>query len=356
MAWLCRCSRARALGALLLTFALAHPCHGQSQAGGAAPASVPRTVSVSLHIISIDEIDSASETFHADFYISFRWHDPALENVNPEKADCSKTGKPLIEFMNSRDVESLGEEVLEMVSPGTCLLQRRYTGTFSSRMDLEDFPFDEQFLTIALESQNETSDEMVFSFEPKGEVAVGIRGRTIPLSKDTLFGSESRLPEWTITAADVRESTSYYYAYPYSHLQFDVKIARRVGYYVWKILSVLVMLVVLSWGVFLIDSADIGNRMAVSITLLLAAVAFGLVTGSLIPRISYLTLLDFYTLGCYVLLFLAPAESLLVYRLRQRKESGSGTVLSTARRIDRLALTCFPAAFLLLHLLLWAHS
>ena len=355
MAWLCRRSRARALGALLLTSALALPGHGQSQAEGAAPAPKPRTVSVSLHIISIDGIDSASETFRADFYVSSQWRDPVPENVNPENAGCSKTAKPLIEFMNSRDVEPLGEEALTRVSPEACLLQRRYTGTFSSRMNLEDFPFDEQFLTIALESQNEASNEMVFSFAPKSGVDVDIRGRTIPISKDTLFGRENHLPEWTITAADVRESTTYYFTvYPYSHLQFDVKITRRVGYYIWKIMSVLLMLVVLSWAVFLIDPADIGNRMAVSITLLLAAVAFAFVTGSLIPRISYLTLLDFYVLGCYVLLFLAPAESLLVYRLRQRKESGSA--FSVARRIDRLALACFPAAFLLLHLLLWAHS
>ena len=68
-------------------------------------------------------------------------------------------------------------------------------------------------------------------------------------------------------------------------------------------------------------------------------------TGGLIPRVSYLTLLDLYVLGCYVLLFLAPAESLLAYRLQAR-----------ARRIDRLALICFPAAFLLLHLVVWIRS
>ncbi|HEV2855179.1 MAG TPA: hypothetical protein VHC97_20460 [Thermoanaerobaculia bacterium] len=305
-------------------------------------------MSVSLNIISIDEIDSARETFRADFYISFQWHDPALENVGPEKTDCSKAGQPLIEFMNSRDLEPRGEELLTRVS-GNCLLQRRYAGTFSSRMDLEDFPLDEQFLTIALESQNETSDEMFFSFEPKGGMAVDVRGRTIPIRKDAVLGSEIHLPEWTITAANVRESTTYYYtAYPYSHLQFDVKITRRVGYYLWKIMFVMVMLVALSWAVFLIDPSDIGNRMAVSITLLLAAVAFSFVTGSLIPRISYLTLLDLYVLSCYVLLFLAPAESLIVYRLRAQDK--------VARRIDRLALVCFPAVFLLLHLLLWMHS
>jgi uncharacterized membrane protein YhaH (DUF805 family) len=178
---------------------------------------------------------------------------------------------------------------------------------------------------------------------------VDIRGRTVPVTRDEIFDREVHMPEWALAGAQVRESTSLYYAGtdPYSRAQFDMKITRRVGYYIWKVMSVLVMLVVLSWAVFLIDPADIGNRMAVSITLFLAAVAFAFVTSGLIPRISYLTLLDLYILGCYVLLFLAPAESLLVYRLRDE---------SRARKIDRLALACFPAAFVLLHVFIWMRS
>jgi hypothetical protein len=337
-----------ALGALLLL--LAQPGHGQAG---------PRTVQVSLQINSITDIDSARESFRADLYVTIRWHDPTLADVDPEQVDWSKTRKPSIEFMNSQDAQLLGGETPRVESPGVGVSEARYAGTFSSRMDLEDFPFDEQTLSIAMESQNETSDQMVFTYRSSKGGSVDVRGRRILISKDAILGREIHLPEWTITAAEVSESTHRYYSgtEPYSHLRFDLEIDRRVGYYVWKILSVMMMLVVLSWAVFLIEPGDIGNRMAVSITLLLAAVAFAYVTGSLIPRISYLTLLDVYILGCYLLLFLAPAESMLVYRLNARdKERGARTALPIARRIDRLALWCFPLIFLLLHLFIWARS
>ena len=340
-----RCSHALvlgiALGMLLLVLASAHPGHGQSQGG-------PRAVTVSLQVNSITEIDSAKETFRADFYMTLSWHDPALVNADPQNVDWSRIRKPVIELINSQDAEPLGQEVLRLESPGVARCENRYAGTFSSRMDLEDFPFDEQFLSILVESQNETADQMVFFFRPNQGVRVDVRGKTVPIRMGSVFGSELYLPEWKVTTANVREATYHYYGdHPYSRFQLDLKIARRVGYYIWKIMSVLVMLVVLSWAVFLIDPADIGNRMAVSITLFLAAVAFAFVTSGLIPRISYLTLLDIYILGCYVLLFLAPVESLLVYRLRNG---------SRARRIDRLALWGFPAAFLLLQLLVWVRS
>ena len=48
-----------------------------------------------------------------------------------------------------------------------------------------------------------------------------------------------------------------------------------------------------------------------------------------------------------MLLFLAPVESLLVYKLRDD---------SRARQIDRLSLWLFPTAFLLLHVLIWMRS
>ncbi len=302
-----------------------------------------------LLINAISDIDSARETFSADVYLTLWWRDPALLNVDPAQADWSKTLKPKIEFMNSQDTGGLGEEHPEIASPGVGLVEARYTGTFHSRMDLHDFPFDEQIITLSLESQNETADEMVYFVQPvKGGVVMDVQNRAVPLPWNAIFNQEIHLPEWTITGVDVRELKIPYYGGTerYSRLTYEVKIARKIGYYVWKIMSVLVMLVILSWVIFLIAPADIGNRMAVAITLFLAAVAFAYVVGTLIPRVSYLTLLDKYTLGCYMLLFLAPLESLLVYRLAQKD-------LAKARRADRMALLCFPAAFLLLHLMVW---
>lgn len=351
MAKQCRLSHAGALGALLLLApALAHPGHGQSLTGGAAPSAGPRVVEVSLLLHSISDIDSARETFRGDFHLTLQWRDPVLAQADPENIDWSKSKKPLIEFMNYyQDVASVGDEPPQVVSPGVAASQTRYIGTFTSQMDLEDFPFDEQTLSIELESMTEDANELVFAFRPSKGAAIDIQGRNVTVPTNVIIPREIHLPEWTITGIEVRESKYLYYegTKAFSHLRFDLKLARRIGYYVWKIMAVLVILVVLSWGVFLIEPADVGNRLAVSITLLLAAVAFAFVTGSLIPRVSYLTLLDLYVLGCYILLFLAAAESLLVYRMRARE---------TARRIDRLALACFPAAFLLLHLVVWIRS
>lgn len=78
-----RSSRAGVLGALLLSLLSAHPSLGQGQ---------PRIVMASIQINSITEIDSARETFPADFYVTLRWDDPALLNIDPDQVDWSKPG------------------------------------------------------------------------------------------------------------------------------------------------------------------------------------------------------------------------------------------------------------------------
>ncbi len=108
------------------------------------------------------------------------------------------------------------------------------------------------------------------------------------------------------------------------------------------------MIVALSWIVFLMDAGDLGNRSTVSVTLLLATVAFSYVVSGITPRISYLTLLDWFLLGCFALIFLSAAESVLVHSLQRRGKEAAVTA-----RIDRWSLAAFPALFLLLNVLLW---
>ena len=85
----------------------------------------------------------------------------------------------------------------------------------------------------------------------------------------------------------------------------------------------------------------------VSVTLLLATVAFSYVVSGITPRISYLPLLDWFLLGCFALIFLTTQETVAVYLLHRRgKDAG-------AARIDRWSVVVFPVFFLLFNLLLW---
>ena len=94
--------------------------------------------------------------------------------------------------------------------------------------------------------------------------------------------------------------------------QFHVHARRKYNYYLWNIASMVNMISILAFTSFSIDRSDIGKRLSVSLTLLLTVVAFKNFVSSILPKVSYLTLLDKYVLFNVAFIFLVSIENALV--------------------------------------------
>lgn len=314
----------------------------------ATPPAQPTRVAASFSFITIDDVDSVNETFNADFYLRLGWDDPRLEGLSPDQIDSGAIWRPTVEVTNSRDVQQPWEPYCQFPGPGKAVLLSRLHGTFAAPMDLHDFPFDHQVLPIEIEALGLTADQMVFGYPGDRHEE---RDWTAPLKPKEVLGTSVQLPEWEIEAVQVHGYDNYYrfVGGTYARYRIELLVSRQSGFYVWKIIAIEAMIVVLSWIAFLLDAGEVGNRSAVSITLLLATVAFSYVVGEITPRISYLTRLDWFLLGCFVLIFLSALETVAVYVLQRR-----GKRAAVPARIDRWSLAGFPLLFLLLNLLIWA--
>ncbi len=315
--------------------------------GPATPPAQPTRVAASFFFSTIENVDSVNETFNADFYLRLEWDDPRLAGLPSEQIDRATMWRPKVEVVNSRDVEQPWEPYLLFPGPGKLTLMNRFHGTFAAPMDLHDFPFDHQVLPVEVESLQYTARQVAFHYPGHGRQE---QGWSTMLKQEELLGSGVRLPEWKIEAVQVRELEKYYNFMDarYSRYRIEILVSRRSGFYVWKVIVIEAMILVLSWVIFLMDAGEIGNRSAVSVTLLLATVAFSYVVSGITPRVSYLTLLDWFLLGCFGLIFLSMLETVVVYLLHRR-----GTRAAVAARIDRWSLALFPVLFLLVNALLW---
>lgn len=313
----------------------------------ATPPATPTRVEGSFYFTAIENVDSVNETFSADFYLLLKWDDPRLAGLRPEQIDSSAIWEPKIEAVNSRDLERAWDPYFQFPGPGRLTLQSRLHGTFAAPMDLHDFPFDNQVLPVEIESSAFPARRVVFGYAGNRREE---RGWIVPVKPEEVLESSVRLPEWKIEAIQVRELGRYYRFEDasYSRYRIEILVSRRSGFYVWKVIVIEALIVALSWVVFLLDAGEIGNRSAVSVTLLLATVAFSYVVSGITPRVSYLTLLDWFLLGCFVLIFLSCLESAVVYLLHRR-----GTEATRISRLDRWSLAAFPLLFLLFNILLW---
>jgi len=315
------------------------------------PPAHPVRITPNFYFNSVTDLDSVSESFQADFYLYMDWEDPRLVSTNPALRAEGMKWEPKIDLVNALDQKSRWlSPLVEYPAPGRVRLLSSYAGKFRAPMDLRDFPFDRQVLPVFVESSSNIGDLTFDGGIEKKARRDGEQGW--PADPRNVLSERVRLPEWEIEEIRVRHTPEYYgfINQTFSRFRIEIHVARRPAFYVWKIIAIEALLVILSWVVFLLEPADLGDRSTVAVTLLLATVAFSYVVGGITPRTSYLTLLDDFLLGSFFMIFLASAESVVAFRLRGRREGGM------AMKIDRWSLLLFPAGYLLFNALLWARA
>ncbi|MFL6260263.1 MAG: hypothetical protein ACJ76Y_11175 [Thermoanaerobaculia bacterium] len=316
------------------------------------PPAHPARVTTNFYFNSVTDVDAVSESFEADFYLFLTWEDPRLASKDPALRAQGESWEPQIDLVNALDQRSRwAAPVLEHPSPGRASLLSTYSGKFRAPMDLRDFPFDRQVLPIYVESAANIED---LAFDGGMETkARGDSEKGWPADPRNVLSDRVRLPEWDIEEIRVRHTPEYYgfIDQTFSRFRIEIHVARRPGFYVWKIIAIEALLVILSWIVFFLDPGNLGDRSTVAVTLLLATVAFSYVVGGITPRTAYLTLLDDFLLGSFFVIFLAAAECVIVFRLHRR---GGGEKATKA--IDRWSVFLFPAGYVLFNALLWARA
>jgi hypothetical protein len=207
------------------------------------------------------------------------------------------------------------------------LYRQRFFGEISSPTDLADFPFDDQLLRIQVVAGGFTPDEVELVIEKPRT------GRSTRLS----------VVDWQVGEVRAKNVTFEYMADHRIFPSFVVELpaTRYTGYYIWKVILPLVMVVFMSWTVFWIDPSLPAPQIGVATTSILTLIAYQFVLGRLVPELSYLTRLDLFTVGSTVLVFLALVEVVTTTAMASR---GKPAVAVT---IDRWARFVFPAAFLI---------
>ena len=102
------------------------------------------------------------------------------------------------------------------------------------------------------------------------------------------------------------------------------------------------MLVIATWVTFSMDPVEqFSDRFNISLTLVLASVAFLYVAGESLPRVSYLTILDKILLLCFFFQFLVAGQSFLVFLVGKSSKP-------TAAVIDAISFWAIPILFVAL--------
>lgn len=185
---------------------------------------------------------------------------------------------------------------------GTVIISQRMRvrATFAERFELANFPVDRQDLKVKVRSRQEAhlvhfSTPSISDASDRSQVLVDkfVREGEWELSDILrLRVGESRPTESLSQPPKV---------YPELHLQ--MRVVRKPWNYLFDVVLPLGLISLGSITSLVVPRADLGDRLAITVTMILTSITFKTITQRTLPVLSYQTLMDYYILTMFVFIF-----------------------------------------------------
>lgn len=291
-----------------------------------------RIVEVGVNLNEVGALDTANQTFHADFFVWLRYQG------SDDAAD--------IVFPNAINPElDPGDPVRKStVGPDTYVLYA-VDGEFASSMQFKDFPFDYQQLLIQVGNKSLPASQVAYTIDP--ELLLEPQATRLTSGVDSAASIDS-IPNWVADAVNFYPksvgntstmgdptTTSGPSGVTYSQFVTDVSISRDVSSFLVKNILPLVLLVIVTYLSLWLPMSD-GARVSFAVTgILTGAVMLNSVTNSL-ADVEYTVAIEW---AYYA--FIALSGIMLLLTLIGRNYSEQRR-LASLRKVTSFARIFFP--------------
>ena len=96
-----------------------------------------------------------------------------------------------------------------------------------------------------------------------------------------------------------------------------INIERKSRYYVFKIIMPIILILIVCWSAVWIKPKDLESKLTITIVCLLSLIAYNFVIDSELPKLDYLTILDWIILVSYVYATIPNFLSIITFRLHK---------------------------------------
>jgi len=306
---------------------------------------------VDVKLNNILEVSEKNNIFKVDLAIETTWYIKYLFPLLGETLQSSD-GKQFWCGFSIEEWEDLGLgtvaiEMLNGIDEDSTLIEDRYeiqsykedkvlavkhtrSGSFSfaNKYHLDAYPFDRQQLSIKIGNRWETVEHLNLYFDFYSVEAL------------EYFVKNNDMVEWTIENAEIK-------FYHDSHdltpgVEIVLNIERDYQYYLSKVIFPIILILMICWSVFWIHPREIESRLTITIVCLLSLIAYNFVIDEDLPKLGYLTIIDYVILLSYVFATLPNFLTIWSFQLVI-----SGDQVKWVK-IDKLSRTLGPVLFLFL--------
>ena len=177
-----------------------------------------------------------------------------------------------------------------------------------NKFNLKSFPFDKQVLSFKIVDNYWSIQERII--EP--------RGYTNLVLKD--FLKKDDIPGWNKVSASIKNFEQEKVAFQgalWSGLEIELELERKHGYYLFKVILPIILILMVCWSVVWVDPKELEARLTITIVCLLSLIAYNFVIDSELPKLEYLTVLDWIVLISYIYATVPNFLSVISFRLQK---------------------------------------
>jgi hypothetical protein len=182
---------------------------------------------------------------------------------------------------------------------------------FKNNFNLHSFPFDKQEIKIHLYQ----------SAYPLGKYQAAVSNYSKRAFLSYSQENKNRISGWTIVENEIRYKVKkdLHSAEYFDGVELKLIIERKSSYYIFKVIFPIILILMICWSAVWIDPKEIESRLTITIVCLLSLIAYNFVIDSDMPKLEYLTIMDYIILISYV--YAAIPNFLSIYSFQLIKKN-----------------------------------
>lgn len=239
------------------------------------------------------------------------------------------------------------------------------SGTFETRFDLQEFPFDAQVMTVKavafripqavlIPGDNGAPDEHV-PFPTRIQL---VRGTCKLYSAGFVQSDAWRLHNDLIIRQGRTRPDYHDDGVQQMTLEIAVVVSRKPSFYLFEVALPAFLVVVLSFASFFFRCGQLYERLTISLTMVLTQMTLKFLVSQYIPATSYLTYLDKYIVVCFAYLFLVSVQNLasFIVNMLANPDDFEDTDAAAARRFNTVSGSVLAGVFMLFQIFAFGFS
>ena len=160
---------------------------------------------------------------------------------------------------------------------------------FHNEFKLQAFPFDKQ--QISFKIAGISADQLLVSTDRMEQNL-------------TRFLKSTKIPGWHIIDYNINsglyQEPGFFTDSYLSSLDVNIFIQRSYQYYIYKIILPILLILLVCWSVLWIPPDELESRLTITVVCLLSLIAYNFVIDDALPKLSYLTIMDYMILTSYL--------------------------------------------------------